>query len=212
MELLLSGLAASLAVFFEARSVLICLSEGGGGEDDRDWSDHMAISSSSMGDRKIPFRFGSPGDLLLGDGGPTLVVCDGITLWSRTLLSREIVWLVPESAIREGAVHDEKYFSLETNIITHKFKMPNSFVLRETYAIRGILFSSAVTQEFGRWSEGDGLVVPSPVIWERRSNLRGILLVNAMTEWPPYLLLEGNKTTGFMPDVLKMLSEFLNFR
>ncbi len=210
MELLLSGLAASLAVFFEARSVLICLSEGGGGEDDRDWSDHMAISSSSMGDRKIPFHFGSPEDLLPGLG-PTLVVCDSITLWNWTLFSREIVWLVPESAIREGAVHEE-YFSLETNIITHKFKGANSFELRETYAIRGILSSSVVTQEFGRWSEKDGLVVPSPVIWERRSNLRGILLVNAMTEWPPYLLLEGNKTTGFMPDVLKMLSEFLNFR
>ena len=50
-------------------------------------------------------------------------------------------------------------------------------------------------------------------IWERRSDLQGLTLVNLNLEYPPfnYWSEEEGKYSGFMSDILSELEDRLNF-
>ncbi len=96
------------------------------------------------------------------------------------------------------------YFQTSVNIIT----------LHESYTIKSTI---AITRSFGTWSKSQGLNIPNPNIWRRRSDLNGIRLVNVILDWSTFNVYEVNKTghpvdlDGPMPQILNHLSKVMNF-
>ncbi len=70
----------------------------------------------------------------------------------------------------------------------------------------------------GTWSPQTGLVVPHPVKWQRRGDLRGAELIDSVLlgYWPPICIVRlrqdsSVETRGFLPEALDVLSSRLNF-
>ncbi len=69
---------------------------------------------------------------------------------------------------------------------------------------------------YGTWHENTSqLDVPQPFMWQRRSNLQGVELIDTVLEWKPFLVLDPNggvfNATGISIDLMKHLQKALNF-
>ncbi len=88
------------------------------------------------------------------------------------------------------------------------------FKIRELYSLKR---GPMLIQEVGYWSPLDGLVVPVPNAWKRRSNLRGTTLVSGLLSWALFNRLETNTegavvgNSGIMADVTAYLALKMNF-
>ena len=90
----------------------------------------------------------------------------------------------------------------------------NSTILKEVYSIKG----KSVIRNIATWEENVGLSVPLPNIWERRTNMDGMILTVGTINFPvlhELLYDDSNKKElhrhGFFFEVLNILSAKLNF-
>ncbi len=102
--------------------------------------------------------------------------------------------------------------SLDSRVYLYT-ELSNSISLEETYAIKN---GPLVTNQVGVWTAKSGLQIDTPQIWERRGDLRGVALIDSLLEFKPlaeYIYHGKNLigATGLFVDVLKALSERLNF-
>ena len=86
-------------------------------------------------------------------------------------------YVIPKEAHLQGVA-----LRLNSNVYLYA-EMATVYTLYETYSIKA---GPMVTQYVGRWSQGQGLSIPEPNVHVRRSNLRGIEIVNAVKTYSPY--------------------------
>ncbi len=67
---------------------------------------------------------------------------------------------------------------------------------------------------FGTWDLQSGLDVPQPLLWERRSDLTGVKLVDSVNfvDKISFYMSDNETLTGMMPDLLGLLQDELHFR
>ena len=102
---------------------------------------------------------------------------------------------------------------LDTNIlICHQ--EGTSYTLTEDFAIKG---GPKISMDVGTWSKELGLSVSHPLLWERRSDLKNVKIINTILPWPSHndytydnngeILLLG----GLYQDIVSNLEARLNF-
>jgi hypothetical protein len=107
----------------------------------------------------------------------------------------------------------DHHFRLDTNIVFYE-KTSEGFDLKEDFAIKA---GPRIEQYIGNWTIVDRLQIIHPSIWQRRSDLRGILLHNCVMPYFKYTQVTLNekeeviRTTGTLQQVLFRLQEILNF-
>ena len=90
----------------------------------------------------------------------------------------------------------------------------SGFKLLEAYSIHN---GPLVLETIGTYNQSHGIQVPEPDIWTRRSNLRGVHLVNGVMFWRAFNIVKtdsnGNiiEVDGPMHTILKHLASKLNF-
>ena len=102
---------------------------------------------------------------------------------------------------------------LDTNVI---FLTPTNtnFVLAEKYAIKK---GPTIEKLIGNWNLEAGLHIDIPLLWERRSDLMNIELIDTVLEYPVIRKFVRNeegvimKQSGIGADILAVLQERLNF-
>jgi hypothetical protein len=103
---------------------------------------------------------------------------------------------------------------LDTNIIFYKPFDNGECKLYEQYSIMG---GPSITNEIGTWNKSGGLHHPKINMWERRSDLQGIRLQNAVAAWPHLtdLIYNNQKelvgSKGLFQETLFHLRDALNF-
>ncbi len=136
---------------------------------------------------------------------------------NRRLLSSRFVWLLNESLIDKGSL-DSLPLRLDSNLISYGTTGYGGLALRENYKIKG---GDIVTSPLGVWTHrgGGGLHPQSRLKWERRSNLRGVLLTDVTMQFAPWTIKVGEdedgggglKLEGMLIDMLEVMKESLNF-
>ena len=102
---------------------------------------------------------------------------------------------------------------LDTNIIFCT-QEGRDYALTEKYAIKD---GPIVEEYFGNWSSESGLKINSPLIWERRTDLMNITLIDSVLEYSVISMLSRSENgeiqgqSGIGPDILATLKEKLNF-
>ncbi len=151
---------------------------------------------------------------LLRDNQVEMVAFFGVpdTIVLRELSTTGTIILMPHSSEEiepENLRLDSKLFFYEDDAV-------GDFVIKEKYAIKS---GPAITQVVGTWNETAGLDIPEPNVYERRSNLRGVSLVNALMAWDYYHELQLDEAeeqvlgvTGVFAEVAAVLAEKLNFK
>ena len=161
--------------------------------------------------------------------GVTMVAC-GNANFSRNdvrtsdVFASQVVWLVPDAAI-SGAVAEELPLNFNSNLLSFSTSSTEDeddevVEISETFTITSVKSRVTRTISFGTWTpmeeedKGSGLSVPEPVVWERRSDLSGVTLVNTVLDFEYMVnLMPDNVTmTGLMVDVLELLQKSLNIR
>jgi ABC-type amino acid transport substrate-binding protein len=103
---------------------------------------------------------------------------------------------------------------LDSRLFYYQSHENDSFALFELYAIKG---GPSIDRQIGLWSPHQGLVMPTPNIWDRRANLLGTKLKSTTM---PFSLLtifhyDSNgavaNITGLLPDLFYSLGETLNY-
>ena len=86
------------------------------------------------------------------------------------------------------------------------------YVIEEAYAVKN---GPLIIERVGRWKQNRNQFEQdcNPNIWERRTDLRGIELINLHLDFPPLMFWseEEEKYDGFMNDILRDLERKLNF-
>ncbi len=120
-------------------------------------------------------------------------------------IMRKGVWIVPHHLMDPYQVKSR----FDSNILT--YNVTNGSVnLSEVFSVKD---SHKFLNDFGYWSEEEGLVIHQPHMWERRQGfLKGVKLIGMHLPWPPYTYIEedeyGNTTTyGILPDAIKMFQQ-----
>ena len=98
-------------------------------------------------------------------------------------LTSEISWF-----LEEGLEFRALELRLDTMVFHYSKSNETHYRLRESYGFEG---RWAVSRTFAHWRAGFGVEFEgSSSVWERRSDLRGVELTNAMIDWPPVVLME----------------------
>ena len=207
----LTAMVASLGSFFQIHVMLVCLGSGLTPLWDEvdvlayPWQWHLALLETRDLSSQIHASIKE---------GPVMVICSGEELeageWTKTDFGSRFVWLVEENQEIEG-VSSKLPLTLESNLLAFAVDdMSANISISELYSIKS---STKRKTYFGYWNLQEGLVVPEPVIWERRSDLSGVTLINTVLEWQPLITLgSNNDTSGFFPDILSYIQAHLNYR
>lgn len=118
---------------------------------------------------------------------------------------RRFAWLLPH---KNADYFQQISLRLDDYIIMYETN-ENQTDLMEVYAIKS---GPVINEKFGTWSADSGINVSQPNPFERRKNLRGAVLTNALQTWSPFSVLIGRtKATRMFPEVLETLGSILNF-
>ncbi len=213
------GLVLSLAAFFQVNFLMLCRSE----EDDPALAEARSLISRDFRGKYIQasVKFEEVAAVLESDEFsklPVMIVCqdaDFSTLpkpVSPSLFRKEHIWLLEDSAILENQLQNLP-LSLKSNFLTF-CSSEASFEVTETFKINSIKSHILKENYFGNWTFEGGLTVPNPRLWERRSDLSGVELLNTVKNFKFVNNLDTDNltATGMMPDVLHLLQASLNFR
>ena len=105
------------------------------------------------------------------------------------------------------------FLRLDTNIIFCTLE-DSHFALTERYAVKE---GTPAEKYIGNWNPESGLNIDIPLLWERRSDLRNVEVVDSVLEYSVVSQLfkneEGDimKQSGIGPDILAVLGGKLNF-
>ena len=161
-------------------------------------------------------------------GQTTLVVCQKLDKTldyrERRAFDKSVAWLLSDET------SDGTGFSglrLDSRVFTYTFvNSSHNIILNELFRVKD---GPIKRQFYGKWTTEDSihqeeeeeeagegsLKVPQLAMWERRTDLSGVILVDTVLEWKPFLILDNNGnfalTTGAMADFLKALQSSLNF-
>lgn len=120
-------------------------------------------------------------------------------------------WLLQNEEV--NATRSGEYgLRLDSRLFTfcHQDNDKSKSSIFEYYAIKK---GPLINQKVGHWTATNGLRILEPNMWERRSNLRGIELVNIMLEWAPFNIEGSNNTwNGILADLASILSNATNFK
>ncbi len=135
-------------------------------------------------------------------------------LWNRLQLSMSnVVTLLP------WRPHDGRNLSarLDTRLYLYEKTGGNHIRLWERYSIKSENF---IRRVIGDW-DGTLLDIPTPNIWERRSNLGGVRLLNGVMDWGLINKFSSNQSVpiedrlaeifGIFPAILNNIAAKLNF-
>jgi hypothetical protein len=90
----------------------------------------------------------------------------------------------------------------------------DGFNILEKYAIKS---GPVITQNVASWTLEAGLKIPNPSIWERRANLRGTIILDALLEFSVFNQVHLGATgellgvSGISPDITEQLMQGSNF-
>ncbi len=147
--------------------------------------------------------------------GLVLVLCSSEELllseFEKSDFGNRIVWLINEVQNIE-TVSSNLPLTLESNLLAFEFdNVTENVNISEIYSIKS---NNERRNHFGYWNTQEGLAVPEPVIWERRSDLSGVTLINTVLDWKPMIAFDPNNDTitGLFPDILFYIQAHLNFR
>ena len=114
----------------------------------------------------------------------TLEIEQGVPLKSASQrLASGISWF-----LEEGLEFDALELRLDTMVFHYSRSNETYYQLSESYGFEG---RWTVSRTFAHWEAGLGIGFEgSSSIWERRSDLGGVELTNAMIDWPPVVLME----------------------
>lgn len=125
------------------------------------------------------------------------------------IYDKEQIWVVNEENLE--IIED---WNLRLDSLVYLWtENDNGIQINEIYKIKG---SMKIFQEVGKWTPEFGFIQHKGFIWERRSNLQGIELLDSVAFDPRYYNFDidndGNyvNTTGFGFDVIEILTKMLN--
>ena len=104
--------------------------------------------------------------------------------------------------------------NLDSSVFTMT-QSPNGILIHEVYSIKG---GPNIYQHYGQCSKLYGCTKTKIAKWERRSDLREVLLKNVLFDFPPFHMLITDEnhnpidSDGLFTDILKILSRDLNFK
>ena len=197
------SMASSVGSYFGVGIMVVCLlDDGGGGHVSTfpdfpsfPWQWQVAFVTSDALRSTLK-------EISREDVFPILVICgmeEIVDLNVEAAFDPAIIWLtsghVPPTV--------SAMLSLQSHLLTYEAH-ERGLAIYETYSIKSDVL--ARRNAFGHWTQADGLVVPNPVKWERRSNLTGVILVNT------FVLLEDRESLGLFPEILTSVQARLNFR
>ena len=133
----------------------------------------------------------------------------------RALDNETDVFKLPLVTIMMSGNADHVDLRLDTNVVSiEENKNPDDYILRDIYSIKR---GPKLSKVFGTWSNGAGLSVKTSNIYERRQNLGGIKLRDAILPYakitkPNY---DQNDRVidsgGVFQDIRKKLQKMMNF-
>ncbi len=135
----------------------------------------------------------------------------------RTLLHTMCKSMPPKAALVVPWTKDLEMLEglrLDSQVYSFEAQSAGGYVLWEHFAIKS---GPIITQRLGTWNPIGGLNVPSLVIWERRKDLGGVQLRNALLPWRTFNQVEfdakGNivSSDGPYTKALNYLARELNF-
>ncbi len=206
------ALVGALAAFFRVDTVALCFFSGDGDGRYPSW-----ISNSSALDPFFTVQVSDHQILkekLLVQESRLLMACDDPIFLdlSSELFGPNIVWLLPESEIINS---DLLPLTLRSTLLTFSTTNKSDEVkITETFAINTVKSSVVKNIFFGTWDLQSGLDVPQPLLWERRSDLTGVTLVDSVNfvDKISFYMSDNETLTGMMPELLGLLQDELHFR
>ncbi len=136
--------------------------------------------------------------------------------------------IIDEAGAYQEIQEDEDYFEEGNHWITSRpvkeppagLKLYSNFytlsdedgagllVIQEWYRLKKSLYTTLL----GRWSQAEGLDVPTPLVWERRKNLHKITLKTVTMPWVFFSSGGGDGTfQGLVPDIVRVMETASNF-
>ncbi len=211
-----AGLVLALAAQLNVRSVFFCLLREHGDLD-------LAATFPDLG---VPLVRSPLEDILAhlaGEGGSEhglMVVCDvgndTDAAWSNSHFRRQFTWLLPSGASGASASaamnlpFSPTILRLDSNVLLHSPAVGGvTTTVREVYSVKT---TAAVVGGFGSYSYRSGmLTVSQPSTWRRRTDLRGVTVVNSVVGYNPFVYrADTQDPTGLMIDVLTSITERVN--
>ena len=116
-------------------------------------------------------------------------------------------------SVMENHVSLDLHLRLDTNIIFYTPYNTN-YLLSEKYAVKE---GPIVEKHIGNFSQEVGLLIEIPHLWERRSDLKKIELIDTVLDYPVLRKFTKKKNgeilkeNGIAPDILAVLQKRLNF-
>ncbi len=116
----------------------------------------------------------------------------------------DMYWLVSNEAFEAP-----RMLRLDSNFFTITHQEHSVIAIQEWYRIKTVLYATAL----GFWSYVQGLQVKTPLLYERRSDLHGLLLNVATIVWDPYVInqRETTKYQGLVPEIIHYIQKACNF-
>ncbi len=211
----------SVARFLQVQHLLVCLPN----EDD-DAAVQVGVSATAAasvsgvsgvsggGDLSwLPVAFLQHGQVLasLDHEAMALVACDDFDLMAVDPhhLEKDIAWLVPEASLARHPPEDLP-LRLDSILIGYSAGTGHELIrLTEHYSLKG----HSLQAELGSWSQGGGLEVAQSGIWERRTDLNGIVLLGTFVAFPPMSVMgPDGSVIGIIPDIIHAIQKASNFR
>jgi hypothetical protein len=118
---------------------------------------------------------------------------------------KDVYTLVPHNAIKP------ENLTLRLDSLLFLYKADEmGFGVYEAYSIKN---RPVKIQNFCRWEPGSGLSVPVPNLWDRRKDLGGIEIRNAVLDWHDLFNVgtDGSQSTGLLPEIIETLRNVMNF-
>ncbi len=205
-----AGLILALGTFFKVDTILVCLKESPDDQCIQNWHE---FGKSLTGKR---FHTYSSDELNINlapdDDDVTLILLEDAGCYQDLVemfgLALNVVWLIPpdsEMETPEVLRLDSLWITLE-----HSANDNDTLDMVEHY---GVAETKKFFNNIGSWNDQNGLNITQPDIWERRNNLDGINLINAVNLFDLVTNFdnEHHNTSGFMPEVLENLMWRMNF-
>jgi hypothetical protein len=133
---------------------------------------------------------------------PILMKCLSVPLYNSQLKC-----LVPSQHFVKASLQ------LNSRLFLYKEDVAGFYIF-EKYSIKA---GPVITQNVGSWAFETGLKIPNPSIWERRANLRGTVLRDAVLDFSIFSQIQLDakgqlhSISGISSDIMDQLMEGLNF-
>ena len=127
---------------------------------------------------------------------------------SSNLLMPKFVWL--SSSDGRIALRDVP-LRLDSNFLTYTLHDNGSWNLHENFKVK---LMNLPRVEVAAWTEEHGVKIRREDLWERRSDLEGVMLTNVMLPFTTWNIIKGESPfplDGLMPNILDTLATSLNF-